>query len=79
VPLYDAEFGIWCVLSATTVMGPVFFSDVINSERYVGQILASFFENLGIRMNIGNSSKTVPPGCSQINLVPPSVTVSETS
>jgi hypothetical protein len=65
MPLYDDVVGIWCVLSATRVMGPVFFSDVISSERYVEQILAPFFENLGIRMNIGNSSKAVPPACSQ--------------
>jgi len=65
VPLYDDEDGIWCVLSATIVMGPVFFSDVISSERYVEQILAPFFENLDIRMNMGNSSKALPPACSQ--------------
>jgi hypothetical protein len=35
------EYG---VLSATRVMGPIFFSDTISSERYVEQILAQFFE-----------------------------------
>jgi hypothetical protein len=27
-------------------MGPNFFSNTINSEKYVGQILVTFFENL---------------------------------
>jgi len=65
VSLYDDGVGIWCVLSATRVMGPVFFSDVINSKRYVELILAAFFENIDIRISIGNSSKAVPPTRSQ--------------
>jgi hypothetical protein len=38
-------FGVWCTIGATTKIGLNFFSNTINSEKYIGQILVTFFEN----------------------------------
>jgi hypothetical protein len=43
VPLYDVKFGAECTVSATRIVGSIFFSDTINSERYNGKILASMY------------------------------------
>ena len=46
VPLHDAKIGVWCAVSAKRIIGPIFFEDTINSERYRTQILAPFFQLL---------------------------------
>jgi hypothetical protein len=38
--------GVHSALGVTRMITPVFFSDMLNSERYIGQTLTSSFENL---------------------------------
>jgi len=35
--------GVWCVVSAARVIGPILFSDTGNLERYAGQNLLEMF------------------------------------
>jgi hypothetical protein len=45
--LRDIKVEVWCVaISATRIIRPTFFSDLVNSERYTGQILPPHFKNL---------------------------------
>jgi hypothetical protein len=37
---------VWCIVSATRIIGPVLFLDTVNSERCFGQILIQIFEKL---------------------------------
>ena len=46
VPLHGVQVGVWCAMSATRIIGPIFFSETLNSHRYVTQILTPFFERL---------------------------------
>jgi hypothetical protein len=46
VPLHDVKIGVWCAISAHRIIGPVFFQETINSERYVRLILTPFFREL---------------------------------
>jgi hypothetical protein len=34
-PLHDVKIGVWCAINAHRIIGPVFFQETINSERYV--------------------------------------------
>jgi hypothetical protein len=43
VLLFDCKVGIWCAVSATRIIGPIFL-DAVNSERYHSQIIEPFFE-----------------------------------
>jgi hypothetical protein len=40
------KVGVWCALSARRIVGPVFFNETINCERYIGVILRQFFSEL---------------------------------
>jgi hypothetical protein len=40
------EVGVWCAVSAKRIVGPVFFNETINCERYVQIILRQFFPEL---------------------------------
>lgn len=46
VPLHDVKVGVWCAISASRVIGPIFFEDTINSNRYIEQILEPFAAEL---------------------------------
>lgn len=46
VPLHDAKVGVWCAVSGRRIIGPIFFYDTVNSERYVNNILQPFFDML---------------------------------
>jgi hypothetical protein len=37
---------VWCAVTARQIIGPIFFQDTVNSERYHTEILAPFFEQL---------------------------------
>jgi hypothetical protein len=37
---------VWCALSARRIVGPVFFNETINCERYAWVILQQFFSEL---------------------------------
>lgn len=45
VPVHDLKFGVWCITSMTKIIRPISLLDTINSGRYIGQILAQYFEN----------------------------------
>jgi hypothetical protein len=44
--LHDTKVGVWCALSARRVIGPIFFGDTVNSDRYVSDILEPLFQEL---------------------------------
>jgi hypothetical protein len=46
VPLHDQKTGVWCAITASRIVGPIFFENIINSERYVTDILRPFFESI---------------------------------
>jgi hypothetical protein len=37
------KVGVWCAISARRIVGPVFFNEIINCEKYVQVILGQFF------------------------------------
>ena len=43
VRLHDQKVGVWCAVIARRVIGPIFFYDTVNSQRYVHDILQPFF------------------------------------
>jgi hypothetical protein len=50
VPLHDQKIGVWCAITASRIVGPIFFENAINSERYVSDILRPFFGSLWKKM-----------------------------
>jgi hypothetical protein len=46
VLLHPVKIGVWCTLSARRIVGPVFFNETLNCERYVWVILWQFFSEL---------------------------------
>jgi hypothetical protein len=46
VPLHDQKIGVWCAITASRIVGPIFFENTINSERYVTDILGPFFDSI---------------------------------
>jgi hypothetical protein len=44
--LHPLKVGVWCAVSARRIVGPVFFNETINCERYVQVILGQFFPEL---------------------------------
>jgi hypothetical protein len=43
VPLHDQKISVWCAITDSRIVGPIFFENTINSERYVTDILRPFF------------------------------------
>ena len=37
-PLHSTKIGVWCALSRQIIIGPIFFSETVNSERYINII-----------------------------------------
>ena len=52
-------FKISWTVDATKLIGPIFFSDVINSERYIGQIHNFSKSRVARRLNTHSACKTV--------------------
>lgn len=46
LPLHDSKIGVWCAVSENRILGPIFYEETINSDRYVRLILTPFFEQL---------------------------------
>lgn len=46
VPLYDQKVGVWCAISRMRIIGPIFFNETINAERYRTLILEPFIAHL---------------------------------
>ena len=42
----EQKVGVWCAISASRIVGPIFYEGTINSERYIAQILRPFFSEL---------------------------------
>jgi hypothetical protein len=44
--LHDQKVGLWCAVSRMCIIGPIFFSDTINAERYRTDTLEPFLGHL---------------------------------
>jgi hypothetical protein len=47
-PLHSVEIGVWCAISRKRIVGPLFFGETINAERYqnlLTQFIALLEEN----------------------------------
>jgi hypothetical protein len=42
LPLHDENTDVWCAISAHRIIGPIFYDDIVNSARYVNNILIHF-------------------------------------
>ena len=45
-PLHSLKVGVWCAMSRRRVIGPIFFTETITSERYCKEILSAFIDQL---------------------------------
>jgi len=45
-PLHDQKIGVWLAISRSRIVGPIFFEETINSERYCTAILQPFVNQL---------------------------------
>ena len=34
-PFHSTKIGAWCAVSRQRIIGPIFFSETVNSERYI--------------------------------------------
>jgi hypothetical protein len=48
VSLHSEKVGVWCAVSPRRIIGPLFFHETVNSDRYVNDILNSFFSQLTV-------------------------------
>jgi hypothetical protein len=46
VPLHLKNVGVWCAVSVRRTVGPTFFNETVNCERYVQVVLGQFFQQL---------------------------------
>jgi hypothetical protein len=46
LPLHDKRIGVWCVISASRIIGPIFYDDTVNAARYMNNILSPLFTEL---------------------------------
>jgi predicted transcriptional regulator len=45
VPLHDQKIGVWCAVSASRIIGPIFFDTTVNTDVYF-QIFENFYYQL---------------------------------
>ena len=45
-PLYDKKIGFWCAISRSRIISPIFFTETINSDRYINDVLKLFLTKL---------------------------------
>ena len=45
-PLHDQKIGVWCAVSRSRMIGPIFFHSTVNSDRYIKDIFIPFSEQL---------------------------------
>ena len=45
-PLHDQNIGVWCAVSRSRIIGPIFFDSTINSDCYIKDIFVPFSEQL---------------------------------
>jgi hypothetical protein len=46
VSLHDVKDGMCCAMNAKQIIGPIFYVEIINFDRYVRLILTEFFAEL---------------------------------
>jgi hypothetical protein len=46
LPLYDQKIGIWCTISTNCITWPIFYEEILDTQRYINEILNPFFVNL---------------------------------
>jgi hypothetical protein len=46
VPFHDQKIGVWCAITASRIVGCIFFENTTNSERYVSDILWPFLGSI---------------------------------
>jgi hypothetical protein len=46
VPLHDVKFSVWCAMNTKRIIGPIFYVESMNSDRYVRLIWTKFFAQL---------------------------------
>ena len=46
VPQHDRKIGVWCAITSHRIIGPIFFTDTVNSQRYIEDIITPFTEKL---------------------------------
>jgi hypothetical protein len=46
VLLHPVKLGVWCAVSATRIVGPMFFNETVNCKRYVQVIFGQFIPEL---------------------------------
>jgi hypothetical protein len=44
-PLHDQKIGVWCGVSATRIIGPIFFDSTVNTDVYLA-IWEEFYSQL---------------------------------
>jgi hypothetical protein len=54
VPLHDVKVGVWYTVNAKLIIGPIFYTETINSYRYVRLILTDFFAQCMVSTGSGN-------------------------
>ena len=45
-PLQDQKIGVWCAVSRSRIIGPIFFDSLVNSDSYIKNIFVPFSEQL---------------------------------
>jgi hypothetical protein len=45
-PLHDEKIGVWVGMSCRRIVGPIFFSETLNSQRYCDNIVYPFIAQL---------------------------------
>ena len=45
-PLHDQKIGVWCTVSRSHIVGPIFFDCTFNSDCYIKDIFVPFSEQL---------------------------------
>ena len=45
-PLHDQKIGVWCAVSRSLIIGPIFFDSTVNSDCYIKNIFVPFSEQL---------------------------------
>jgi hypothetical protein len=45
-PLHNQKIGVWCAVSGTRIIGPIFFDSTVNTEVYMNILMNSVVNTL---------------------------------